>query len=136
MERYRRERELEEYFEYLARRSPDHDEWMEEALAERQLDLYNFECLPTQERREIREQQYLDEIQGYIAPRAPGLPPDDLERYAQFLELQDQLNVQEQTLQFENMYKDETEEENIRNQELLMDKEEWDDIAFRLQQIR
>ncbi len=78
----------------------------------------------------------MDEIQGYTASRAPGLPPDDLERYTQFLEDQYQWNLQEQALQIENMYKDEYEEENIRNQELLMDKEEWEDIAFRLQQIR
>jgi hypothetical protein len=108
---------------------------MEEALSERQLDQYNFESLSTQERREIRAQQYLDETQGYTAPRAPGLPSDDLERYAQFLEDQYQWNLQEQALQTEKMYKDEYEEENFRNQELLMQKEEWDDIAFHLQQI-
>jgi hypothetical protein len=136
MERNRRERELEEHFAYLARRSPYHDEWMEEALAERQLDQYNFESLSTQERREIRDQQYLDEIQGYIAPRVSGLPSGDLERYVQFLEDEYQRNLQEQALQIENMHKNEYEEECIRSQEPLTEKEEWEGIAFRLQQIR
>ena len=107
---------------------------MDEILEERQLEEYYLERMTPQERQEIWEQQHLNELQGNPAPRRRGLPLDNTERYAKFL--QDQLwsDQNDQAMRVYDMQNDDYKQECIRNQELLIQKEEWEDIAFRLQQ--
>jgi hypothetical protein len=135
-ERYRREQEEEEHDRYLQQRSPNFDEMMDETLEERQLETYYLERMTPQERQEIWEQEQLNELQGNPAPRAHGIPPDNLERYAKFLQHQLWRDQNEQTMQVYDMQNNDYTQECIRNEELLMRKEEWEDIAFRLQQLQ
>ena len=107
---------------------------MDEILQERHLDVYYLERMTPQERQEIWEQEHLNELQGNPAPRAHGLPLDDIERYAKFLQDKLRWDEHDQAMRVYDMQNDDYMQECIRNQELLMQKEKWEDIAFRLQQ--
>ena len=134
-ERYRREREEQEHYEYLQQRSPNFDELMDEILGERELEEYNLERMTLQERQAVWEQEHLNEMQGNPAPRAHGLPLDDAERYAIFI--QDQLfwDQHDQTMRVYDMQNDDYAEQCRRNQALLSQQGEWDDAEFRHQQL-
>ena len=134
-ERHRREREEQEHYKYLQQRSPNFDELMDEILGERELEEYNLERMTLQERQEVWEQEHLNELQGNPAPRAHGLPLDDTERYAIFI--QDQLfwDQHDQAMRVYEMQNDDYAEQCRRNQQLLSQKEEWEDAAFRHQQL-
>jgi len=108
---------------------------MDETLDERQLDAYYLERMTPQERQEIWEQEHLNELQGNPAPRQHGLPLDDLERYANFLVHQQRQDEHDQAMLVYDMQNSDYQPECIRNDKLLMQKEEWEDIAFRLQQL-
>ncbi|CAF1067353.1 unnamed protein product [Didymodactylos carnosus] len=88
------------------------------------------------ERQTIWEQEHLNELQGNPALRPHGLQIDDTERYAEFL--QDQLwqDQQDQVMAVNDMGNYDFVQECRRNEELLMQKEEWKDTAFRLQQFQ
>ena len=81
------------------------------------------------------EQEHLNELQGNPAPRQYGLPLDDLERYANFLQHQQRRDEHDQAMRVYDMQNSDYQQECKRNEELLMQKEEWEDIAFRLQQL-
>jgi hypothetical protein len=108
---------------------------MEEILSKRQLDQYNFQMMSPEEQQEIWDQEQLNELQGNLTPRGYGLPLDNLEQYAQFLQDQLQQDIRDQTRQIYDMQNNEYTEQCRRNGELLMQKEEWEDMAFRLQQL-
>ncbi len=108
---------------------------MEEVLSEKQLDQCNFETMTPQKQQEIWGKEQLNELQGNSAPRAYGLPPDNLERYAQFLHDQLQRDMHDQTMRIYEMQNNDCREQSRRDEELLIQKEEWKDLAFRLQQL-
>ena len=107
---------------------------MDEILEERQLNLYYLERMTPQERQERWEQEHLNELQGNPAPPEHGLPLDNTERYANFLQDQLYWETHDQTMRVYDMQKDDYRQECRRNEELLIQKEEWEDITFRLQQ--
>jgi hypothetical protein len=109
---------------------------MDEILQERQLEAYYLERMTPEEKQEIWDQEPLNELQGNPAPRAHGLPLDNLERYAKFLHEQQWWDEHHQAMQVYEMQNNDYMEECRRNDELLMQKEEWEDIAFRLQQLQ
>jgi hypothetical protein len=135
-ERYRREQEEQEHDRYLQQRSPTFDELMDEILEERQLETYDLERMTPQERQEIWEQEHLNELQGNPARRAYELPLDNIERYAKFLQDQRWWDEHEQAMRVYDMQNNAYTEECRRNDELLMQKQEWEDVAFRLQQLQ
>ncbi|CAF1520140.1 unnamed protein product [Rotaria sordida] len=134
-ERYRQEREQHEHYAYLQRRSPNFDELMDEILGERELEEYYLERMTPQDRQEVWEQEHLNELQGNPAPRAHRLPLDDTERYAKFLQNQLWWDQHDQTMQVYDMQNNDYAPQCRRNQELLRQKEEWEDLAFRHQQL-
>ncbi len=76
-----------------------------------------------EERQQIWEQEQLNELQGNPVPRAHGLPLDDLERYAEFLQGQQWQDTHDQAMQVYDMQNNDYTQECIRNEELLMQKE-------------
>ena len=76
----------------------------------------------------------MNELQENPTTRAHGLPLDNIKRYANILQVQLWCNQHDQAMGVYEMQNDDHTQECIRNQELLLQKEEWEDIAFRLQQ--
>ncbi len=108
----------------------------DEIFQERQLKDYVLEQMTPQERQEIWEQQQLNELHGNPAPQPYGLPLDDLQQYILFLSNQLWHDQRDQTMRIYEMHNNDYIEEYKRNDELLTQKEEWEDIAYRLQQIQ
>ncbi|CAF5019475.1 unnamed protein product, partial [Rotaria sp. Silwood1] len=79
-ERNRQEQEEHEHYAYLQRRSPNFDELMDDILGERELEEYSLERMTPQDRREVWEQEHLNQLQGNPTSRAHRLPLDDTER--------------------------------------------------------
>ncbi|CAF3966634.1 unnamed protein product [Rotaria magnacalcarata] len=107
---------------------------MDEILGERELEEYYLQRMTPQERQEVWEQEHLNELQGNPARRAPGLPPDDTERHAIFIQDQLYWDQHDQAMRVYDMQNADYAEQCRRNEELLRQKEEWDDAAFRHQQ--
>ena len=78
----------------------------------------------------------MHELQANPAPREHGSPLDNIERYAKFLQHQLYWDKHDQTMRVYDMQNNDYAQECRRNQELLMQKEEWEDMAFRLQQLQ
>ncbi|CAM4778576.1 unnamed protein product [Rotaria magnacalcarata] len=137
-ERDRQERLEYQHYVYLQQPSPNFDENMDDTLTERELEEYNLERMAPQDRREVWEQEHLNELQGNPAPRPHGLPLDDTERYAKFLQDQLRRDQHDQTMRVYDMETNdnvEHAEQYRRSQELLRQNEEWEDLAFRHRQI-
>ncbi|CAF3990712.1 unnamed protein product [Rotaria sp. Silwood1] len=134
-ERNRQEQEEHEHYAYLQRRSPNFDELMDDILGERELEEYSLERMTPQDRREVWEQEHLNQLQGNPTSRAHRLPLDDTERYAKFLHDQLWQDQHDQTMRVYDMENNDYAKQCRRNQELLRQKEEWDDLASRHQQI-
>ena len=132
--RYEEELGEQKYQAYLEQRSPTFNEMTDEILEERQLEDYDLERMNPQERQEIWEQEQLNELEGNPAPQAHGLPLDNVQKYANFLQKQLRLDQHQQTMLVYDMQNNDYAEGCRRNDELLMQKEQWEDIAFRQQQ--
>ncbi len=78
----------------------------------------------------------MNELQGILVRKPLETPVDNIVRYAQFQEEQLWLDQHEQTMRVYDMQNEDAAQEYHKNQELLLQKEEWEDLAFRLQQIR
>ena len=89
-----------------------------------------------QEKYEIWQQEQLKELEDTTAALPPELRPDNLVQYALFIHDQMSLDEYEQELQIDDTYHIDNTEEYARNQELLLRKEEWEDLAIRLQQLK
>ncbi len=99
----RRQRERdEEYFQEMMNKDPL-EEPMDDEYNEQLLEAYDFEMMNSQERKEIWEQQHLNELQGISAPRTFGAPLDELERFATFQEEQLMYDQIEQPMQIYEM---------------------------------
>ena len=85
-ERFQQVLDEQEHQAYLQRRSPTFNEWTDEILEERQLQDYDFERMTLQERQEVWEQEHLNQLQGNPTPSVPGLPLDNLQQYANFVQ--------------------------------------------------
>ena len=134
--RYEEELAEQEHQAYLEQRSPTFNEMTDEIFEERQLEDYDFERMNPQERKEIWEQQQLNELEGNPTPQAHELPSDNSQQYASFVQEQLRSDQHEQTKQIDDMQDNDDAEEHTRNEELLMQKEQWEDIAFRHQQLQ
>ena len=131
LERIEREHEY-----YLSRRSPGYDELIDEILQEREFEQYDLERLPPQQRQEILEQEYLNELQGYPTQQPHIMPISDLERYAKFQEEQLSNDEFEQTINIDQMEKWDKHVQHYCNEEQLIQKEQWEEIAFLHQQLQ
>ena len=134
LDRYQQDRYEQEYYAYLERRSPTFDERADEILTEQELEEYYFNRMKPQHRQDIWEQEYLNELQGYPSKCSLLLPTNHIENYTEFLQEQLSLDQYEQAMQINEMEKDDSSKERQRNQELLIQKREWEALAFRLQQ--
>lgn len=135
-ERYRQEREEREHSYYLQLRSPGFDENLDEIFQERQLEQYQLERKSTQERRAVWQQEHLSELQGYSKSSPYEMIWDDLRRYALYLEEQLWNDEDEQTINIEEMHQSDRLEQNNRNEEQLIQKEQWEEIQFLHQQLQ
>ena len=134
-EQDREEAEQRARHEYLPRRPPTFDELTDEILEERQVDVYYLERMTPEERQKIWEQEHLHKLQANPAPRRHGSQLDDLDRYAQSVEKQLWCDELDQVMSVYDMKNSDYAQQCRRNGELLMQKEEWEDITFRLHQL-
>ncbi len=128
-ERWREEYEEWQHEQYLQQRSPGFDEGSDEIFQQRQLDQYHLERMTPQERQEIWEQEYLNELQH-------GIPMDEFERYATDKDEQLWKDELEQTMNIDQMQQWDELQRHNRNQEQLIQKEQWEEIAFLHQQLQ
>ena len=112
------------------------EEPMDEMYNKPLLDVYHYETMNPQARQEAWDQEHLQEMQGLSVPRYFAAQPNSLERYAMALELQLQRDQHEQVMSIYEMQNGDYFQRCQRNHEQLMDKREWEDIAFRLKQHR
>jgi hypothetical protein len=82
-----------------------------------------------QERQEILEQEYLNELQH-------GMPMDDLERYATYQDEQLCKDELEQTMNIDRIQQWDKLEQHYRNEEQLIQKKQWEEIVFLYQQLQ
>ena len=109
-------------------RNPDpYQETDDDDYSEPLLDTYNYENLSTRERREAWEQEHLLEMEGLSGS-------ESVQTLVLEQEEQQFLDEIRQDTAIRDMLWDEQQDRYHRNQEHLADKEEWDDLAFRLQQ--
>ena len=134
--RFQQELDEQEHQAYLEQRSPTFDEFADEILTEREVEEYYFNRMTLQERQEIWEQEHLNQLQGKPVPRVYGLPLDNSEQYADFLQQQLRADQHDQALRIYEMQNNDYGEECRKNEELLMQKEQWEDLAFRHQQLQ
>jgi hypothetical protein len=87
-----------------------------------------------QERQAIWEQEQLNELEGNPASRPYGIPIYDFERYATFKAEQLHNDELEQTMNIDEMEKWDRLEQHYRNEEQLIQKKQWEEIAFLYQQ--
>ena len=117
--------------------SPDPmEEPMDSMYNEQLIEVYNYETMNLQVRQERWDQEHLEEMQGLSEPRHLVAQPNSLESYALARESQLQHDENEQDMRIYEMLKEDYSQEDQRDNEQLMDKEEWEDIAFRLAQQR
>lgn len=109
---------------------------MDHVYNESLLESYYYEQMNPQERQELSEQEHLRQMQGLREPIFFTGQFGDLERYALSLDHQLQQDQREQIMLIYDMQYQEYMQQCQGNEELLADKEEWEDIAFRLQQQR
>lgn len=109
--RYQPKQQEEEHIPYYLRRSASLDELMHQ---------YNWGCINPEDTDEIWEQEH----------------SHNLEQYAQFIQNELLLDEQDQLLRINDMENIQHDEEHTKNEELLLQKEEWEDISFRIQQMR
>jgi hypothetical protein len=128
-ERYREQQEEWELEQYLRRRSPGFDEGIDEIFQERQLENYHLERMTPQERQEIWDQEYLNELQH-------GIPMNDLERYATYQDEQLYKDELEQTMNIDQMQQWDKLKQHYRNEEQLIQKEQLEEIVFLYQQLQ
>ena len=134
-QRYQQELDEQEHQAYLQRRSPTFDEMADQILQERELEEYYLERMTPQARQEIWEQQLMNELDGNPVPQAAGLPLDNVQQYANFLQEQLRQDEHEQTMRVYDMQNEDYAEECRKNRELFMQKEQWEGIAFRHQHL-
>ena len=135
-DRFQQELDEQEHQAYLQRRSPTYDEFADEILTERELEEYYFNRMTPQERHQIWEQEHLNQLQGNPEPRVYGLPLDSTQQYANFLQEQQRADEHDQAMRVYDMQNTDYAEEYRKNGELLMQKEQWEEIAFRHQQLQ
>lgn len=117
--------------------SPDPmEEPMDGMYNEQLIEVYNYETMNPQARQETWDQEHLQEMQGRSEPQHLATETNSLESYALARESQLQHDENEQDMRIYEMLKEEYSQQDQRNNEQLMDKEEWEDIAFRLAQQR
>jgi len=128
-ERWREEHEEWQHEQYLRQRSPGFDEGSDEIFQERQLEQHHLERMTPQERQEIWEQEYLNELQH-------GMPMHNFERYTTDKDEQLWTDELEQTMNIDQMQKWDELQQHNRNEEQLIQKEQWEAIAFLHQQLQ
>ena len=109
---------------------------MDDMYNEPLIEIYNYETMNPQARQEAWDQEHLQEIQGLAEPQYFAVQPNSLESYALAQESQLQRDRHEQDMRIYEMQIEDYAQQCQRNYEQLMDKEEWEDIAFRLEQQR
>ena len=134
-DRYRRQQQEQDHEEYLCHRSPTFDEGMDEILGERELEEYYLQGMTPQERQEIREQDQLNELRRNPARQPHGLPLDNFERYAKLLQDQQRQDEHHQIMRIYDLQNSDYHKQCRRHDELLMQNEEWEDMAYHLQQF-
>ena len=112
------------------------EEPMEEDYNEVLLDAYYYEQMNPQERQETWEQQHLNELQGIPPPRYYAAPLDDLQRLATQQAEQLSRDRHSQTMRVYDMEREDRIQQYQRNEEDLTQMEQWEDVAFRLQQLQ
>ncbi len=131
---YRRRRQQEpdeQYFNKMMTCDPM-EEPMDDDYNESLLDAYDYEKMNPQERQEAWEQQHLNELQGIFSRPYYGVPLDNLQRFAIQQEEQLWLDEHEQTMRIYDMESWDRIQQYQRNTEELIQKEQWEEIAFLL----
>ena len=120
------------FYEMMNRDTLEHpiDDMFNELL----LEAYNYETMDPEARQKAWEQDHLKEMQGLSEPQHFAAQPNGLERYALEQDSILQRDQHEQVLKIYDMQNENHFQRCQRNDEQLTDKEEWEDIAFRLQQ--
>ena len=125
----------EEYFKEMMARDPM-DEPMDEMFNEILLEDYYYETMNPQERQQVWEQDHLAEFQNIPLPRPLGAPVDPLVQYVQQQDEQLWYDELDQALRVYDMQNEQYSHECYKNAVLLQDKEEWEQLAFQVQQLQ
>ena len=123
------------HFDEIMNRDPM-EELMDDMYNEPLMEVYNYETMNPQARQEAWDQEHLEEMQGLSEPQYFAAPPNSLESYALAQDSQFERDRNEQDMRIYEMLSEDYSQQCQRNNEQLMDKEEWEDIAFRLEQQR
>ena len=131
----RQERQGRTQTQYIQQRPPGFDADMDEILQERLLEQYQLEQMTPQERQVISEQNHLNELQEGPPPRLTAMPMQDLEQY--MMNQQDQIWTDEfeQTINIDELETSDRLMHHYRNEEQLIQKEQWEEIPFLYQQL-
>ena len=109
---------------------------MDDMYNEPLIEIYNYETMNPQARQKAWDQEHLQEMQGLSEPQYFAVQPNSLETYALARESKLQRDQHEQDMRIYEMQNEDYTKQCQRNYEHLMDKEEWEDVAFRLEQQR